>query len=83
MLREREYTARELSQALAISEKEVCEHLIHVQRSVGTNANIISEPARCLRCGFVFKKRSRLTAPARCPMCRSEFIEPPIYGIKE
>jgi transcriptional regulator len=83
MLREREFTARELSQALGISEKEVYEHLVHVQRSIGSNANIISDPARCRRCGFVFKKRSRLTAPARCPMCRSEFIEPPVYGIKD
>ncbi|HTY22170.1 MAG TPA: ArsR family transcriptional regulator [Desulfomonilaceae bacterium] len=82
MLRERSLTARELSQALGISEKEVYEHLSHVQRSLGRHAGIIVEPARCLKCAFVFNKRSRLTIPTRCPVCRSGFISPPVYAIR-
>jgi predicted Zn-ribbon and HTH transcriptional regulator len=43
--------------------------------------SLITEPARCLDCGFVFKKRTRFTTPGRCPVCRSEAIAPPAYGI--
>lgn len=82
MLREGDCTARDISRALGIREKEVYEHLPHVERSFGNGLSVISKPAECLHCGFVFKKRTRFTAPGRCPVCRSEAISPPVYGIK-
>ncbi len=82
MLREGECTARDISQALGIREKEVYEHLPHVERSLGGGTSVISRPAECLHCGFVFRKRTRFTAPGKCPVCRSEAISPPHYGIK-
>jgi hypothetical protein len=39
------------------------------------------DPAACQRCGFSFKKRGRLNAPSRCPLCKSESISPPRYQI--
>jgi predicted Zn-ribbon and HTH transcriptional regulator len=81
MLQEGLYTARDLSAILGIKEKEVYEHLPHVEKSLGKGANIISEPARCLACGFEFKKRRRFTTPGKCPLCRSESIVDPLFGV--
>lgn len=82
MLGERELTARDLSRKLGLSEKEVYSHLPHVARSLGPGVTIISEPAYCRDCGFVFKDRERFTTPGRCPRCRSEAIVPPVYGVR-
>jgi predicted Zn-ribbon and HTH transcriptional regulator len=81
ILKEGQVTARDLSRLLGITEKEVYHHLPHVERSLRNGVSLIAEPARCLDCGFVFKKRNRLTTPGRCPVCRSEAITAPVYGI--
>jgi transcriptional regulator len=83
LLEQGEYTARDLSKLLSVREKEVYEHLEHVQLSLGAKVNVIAHPPRCLDCGFTFLKRKRFTAPSRCPMCRSEAITTPIYGVTE
>jgi len=83
MLKAGAYTARDISRLLGIKEKEVYEHLPHVEKSLGNSVTIIREPARCLDCGFAFAKRTRFTTPGRCPQCRSESIVPPVYGIEE
>lgn len=80
LLRQHELTVREISQSLRISEKEVYHHLGHVERSLGRGERLISRPARCLDCGFVFRKRTKHTPPGKCPVCRSEFISAPVYG---
>lgn len=81
MLRQDEYTAKDISRILGIREKEVYEHLPHVQRSLGNTVSFIAHPARCMDCDFVFRKRSRFTTPGRCPVCRSERISEPIFSI--
>ncbi|MGB9700039.1 MAG: transcriptional regulator [Thermodesulfobacteriota bacterium] len=68
---------REISKIFRLGEKEVLEHLQHIAKS----AKIVMEPAFCQKCGFIFKKRERLSTPSRCPMCRSEFICPPRYQL--
>ncbi|MGB6064483.1 MAG: ArsR family transcriptional regulator [Desulfomonilaceae bacterium] len=83
MLRESELTARDISRLLGIREKEVYEHLPHIERSLRKGSSLICRAARCLDCGFVFKKRQRFTTPSRCPVCRSESISPPVYAVKE
>jgi predicted Zn-ribbon and HTH transcriptional regulator len=72
-------TTAELSQALGMSERQVSDELEHVRRTAG-KAFVVT-PARCLACEFVFAKRERLSAPSRCPQCRSERIEPPSFRI--
>jgi predicted Zn-ribbon and HTH transcriptional regulator len=32
------------------------------------------EPAQCLGCGFVFRKRARLDRPSACPVYRSQHL---------
>jgi predicted Zn-ribbon and HTH transcriptional regulator len=83
LLREKELTVRDLSRILGIREKEVLEHLPHVRRSAGKRVNIFAEPAMCLNCDYVFKDRRRFTTPGRCPVCKSERITEPVFGIKQ
>ena len=55
-------SAREISQEVGISEKEVPGHLNHLAktaRQMGKRLELL--PFACLDCGFVFQKRSRFT----------------------
>jgi len=81
LLRKDILSARELSSRLHISENEVYEHISHIQKKKGLK--VIINPARCRRCGFVFTKRERPEKPGRCPVCRKEQIEEPLFYIKE
>jgi predicted Zn-ribbon and HTH transcriptional regulator len=83
LLRERDLTVKDLSRMLGLREKEVLEHLPHVRRSAGKKVRILAEPSICLNCDYVFRDRRRFTTPGRCPVCRSERITEPLFGIKE
>ncbi len=77
ILRERPLTARELSARVRISEKEVAGHLEHLARSLRQSGDRLRvDPTTCLACGFVFKDRTRLTKPSRCPECKSQRLAP-------
>ncbi len=82
ILKEQELTAKEISQAIGIREKEVYDHLAHISRSHSLGGKFILIPSTCRECGHVFKKRDRLTPPGRCFLCRSEAITPPRYMIR-
>lgn len=71
-------SARDISQALHLAEKEVYDHLEHIRRS---GRRIVVIPAVCRGCGYVFSKRERLTPPGRCPLCRHEAIAEPRFAI--
>ena len=72
--------ALEISKLFGIKEKEVFDHLQHIVKSVHAK-RLIVEPASCKECGFSFRKRTRLSPPGRCPVCRSEHISPPRFRI--
>ena len=78
-------TAKDISKAVGLKEKEVIDHLPHVAKSVearkGEWGSFVVEPASCLDCGFVFRKRERLKSPGKCPICRGEGIAEARYGI--
>jgi predicted Zn-ribbon and HTH transcriptional regulator len=83
LLSDREFDARGLSQALGVKEKDVYEHLTHVERSVKTaGRRFILTPCECLMCGYVFEDRRRLTRPGRCPACRRSKITNPSFRIE-
>jgi predicted Zn-ribbon and HTH transcriptional regulator len=71
---------REISKLFGIKEKEVLDHLIHIEKSA-RHRGFTVEPASCQQCGFSFKKRTRLSTPGRCPLCKSEHISPPRFKI--
>jgi len=83
LLKEGPKTAKDVSRALGIKEKDVIAHLPHVARSVGLGGRLAVENSECLKCGFQFKKRERLQTPSRCPVCKSERITETRYRIEE
>jgi len=77
-------SAKEISADVMASEKEVYEHLEHIQRTINKKEhNLIITPAVCKKCGFVFKKRDRLKKPSKCPVCRSELIQEPLFSVRK
>jgi predicted Zn-ribbon and HTH transcriptional regulator len=76
-------TAHELSAVAGIPERDVAGHLGHLERTAKARGEaFIVEPASCIPCGFVFKKRERLQRPSRCPRCRSEHIAAPRFELR-
>jgi transcriptional regulator len=82
VLKDQEMTAKDISQAVGIREKEVYEHLAHIARSKLAEGKFILIPSTCKNCGFVFRKRDRLTPPGKCFLCRSEAITQPRFIIR-
>lgn len=77
-----EATARDISSAVGITEKEVAAHLAHIGKSASVNGErLVVRPFACMQCGFVFSERKRFTKPGRCPECRGTRIEPPTFAI--
>jgi hypothetical protein len=78
------FSARDLSVEIGISEKEVYDHLEHIQKTVSKSGrSFIVVPAVCRTCNFVFRKRERLRKPGKCPVCRGESIQEPLFSIKK
>ena len=76
-------SAKDISGIVRISEKEVYEHLHHIQISINKKErSLVVTPAECRKCGFSFKKREKLRKPGKCPSCRSELIRAPLFLIK-
>ncbi len=76
-------SAFDLSGLVGIPEKEVAGHLEHIRQSLHRSAKrFVVRPAECVKCGFVFEKRTRLTRPGKCPVCRSESIHAPLFSIE-
>ncbi len=83
LLEEGPRTAKEISGAVRIPEREVGEHLVHLRKTLRAKGRRLEQlPAECLGCGFVFRKRDRLTGPGRCPVCKGEFISAPSFRVE-
>lgn len=77
-------SAKDISAAVHIPVKEVYEHLEHIQRSLMKGQHHLTIlSAACKKCGFMFKKRERLRKPGKCPVCRGESIEEPLFSLEE
>ncbi len=75
--------ALQISMAVGIPHKEVSLHLLHIEKSVRSKGkNLIRIPARCLGCGYGFKKRKRFSSPSKCPKCRCTHIQDPAFKIQ-
>jgi hypothetical protein len=82
LLKDREMTAREISQAIGIREREVYEHLPHVALSaIAQKRKLVVLPFGCMSCGYVFEQRKRFTRPSRCPRCKKTHLETPVYRL--
>ena len=82
LLEGRTLSAKDISADAGISVREVYGHLDHIQRTLHKSGKEFAVlPSECRKCGFVFKKRDRLTKPGRCPVCRNELITEPLFSI--
>jgi predicted Zn-ribbon and HTH transcriptional regulator len=76
-------TARELSGRVGIREKDVADHLAHLEKSSRARGErLVVEPASCIACGYSFAKRVRFTRPGSCPSCGSTRIDPPAFRLE-
>ena len=76
-------TARDLSKAVGISEKDVADHLVHLAKTLRAHGEkLVITPAECLECGFVFSKREKLERPSRCPQCGKTRLTLPEFAIR-
>jgi transcriptional regulator len=82
LLRSAELTAREISEQAGIPERDVAEHLRHLEQTLhhGLERLRILAP-HCIACGFVFEARRKHGRPSRCPRCKSERLSPPRFAI--
>lgn len=79
-------TARDLSREVGIPERDVAEHLRHLERSLRhTGERLVVDPPSCLACGFTFthRDRHRYTRPGRCPECHARRISLPVFRIED
>ena len=84
LLEEGPLTAKEISAAVRKPEKEIADHLEHLRKSLHSEGRRLSQvPAECRECGFVFRKRDRLKAPSRCPVCKGEAISDPSFRVDD
>jgi predicted Zn-ribbon and HTH transcriptional regulator len=75
-------TARDLSKAVGVSERDVLDHLVHLARSLRAHGEkLVIQPASCLDCGFVFAQRERPARPSHCARCRSTRLTLPEFSI--
>jgi transcriptional regulator len=75
-------SAKDISVSLRVPEKDVYDHLEHIRKTLHTEGQHLTLlPPRCEKCGFEFRKRTRLTKPGKCPICHSTLIKPPLYSI--
>jgi len=84
LLEEGPLTANEISSAVRRPEKEIASHLEHLKKSLHSEGRRLSQvPAECRECGFRFRKRDRLKAPSRCPICKGEAISDPSFRVED
>jgi transcriptional regulator len=76
-------TARDLSKAVGISEKDVVDHLVHLAKSLRRHGEaLVITPSECLECGFVFSRREKPARPSRCPRCGTTRLTLPEFAIR-
>ncbi len=75
-------SARDLSKAVHITEKDVYFHLESIAKTIRhKNKKLITIPCSCLNCGFEFKHRKTFKKPGKCPGCRNPRIARAIYRL--
>jgi transcriptional regulator len=77
-------SALDISHAVGAAEKDVYRHLVHIEKTVAAQGRRLARSSvSCRACGFIFRRRQRLTRPGHCPRCRSSRIDYPLFWIEE
>jgi predicted Zn-ribbon and HTH transcriptional regulator len=78
-----DWDVRALSQEMRLREKEIVEHLPHVAKTVkAAGRRFVIVPAECLGCGFLFENRVKYAKPGRCPKCKRDRIQSPMFRVE-
>jgi hypothetical protein len=78
LLENKELSVGELSKTVRKSEKEVYDHLRHLQE-----AGVLKiTAAACGGCGYAFDRRAKVTKPGKCPKCKGTFIKEPLFFVR-
>lgn len=81
VLQNNKQTTQQLANYFQCNLKDIIEDLEHIQKSIKPKKLKIS-PAYCRSCNFVFKERSKISKPSKCPRCKSEWIEAQMFWIE-
>ncbi len=77
-------SAKGASALLGVSEKDVIDHLKHIEKTAKrADWRLRIMPAECRKCGFVFEDRGKFSKPGKCPECRDTYIAEPAFWIEE
>jgi predicted Zn-ribbon and HTH transcriptional regulator len=75
-------TIREMALHFRTTTEEIAEDLRHIGKSIYPRMELRMETPMCKNCGFVFKGRSKLKPPSKCPECRGMKISEPRFWIR-
>ncbi len=66
-------------------EKLVYEHLKHIAKTIRRQSkgklSLYMIPPRCRNCGYVFRDLDKPRKPSKCPRCKSQRIDQPLFKI--
>ena len=82
LLRSSELTAQQISKQAAVAEREVADHLRHLEHSLSHGGErLLALPPRCVKCDFAFDNREKHGRPSRCPRCKSERLSKARFSV--
>ena len=83
MLREEPQSLQHLANHFRVEMREISEDIGHIRQTLKGEEDLVMQPAECRKCGYLFKERSKLKKPSRCPRCKHERIVPPVFSLRE
>lgn len=83
MLSREPISLQHLANHFRVEMREISDDVKHIRLSIKGRADLVMQPAQCRQCGYVFRGRSRVKRPSRCPRCKHERIMPSLFSIRE
>ncbi|MCD6300900.1 MAG: transcriptional regulator [Staphylothermus sp.] len=81
-------SVNEIAAIIGLSPRDkhiVYDALTHIARTIkrksGGKLELVMIPPTCKKCGYVFKDLKKPRKPSKCPRCKSERINPPLFKI--
>lgn len=72
---------QEIANMFRVELKEILEDIEHIKKSIRPK-KLVMFPAQCRNCGFIFKERTKIKTPSKCPRCKHERIQASLFTIK-